>query len=142
MPSGTLTCGKRVIHLHTILTALQHASAKMGTETMTPKLITEIDLLDSCRHTRYFKFLLPYAHKDGYRQVTSYNAFFNSDREKNYRIEENDPTRTRTHVYHQQDDTPVGPNKVPGLQVIDVLDIFDFYKLIGFDYKQRIWLTR
>lgn len=128
-----------MIHAHFMLTKLQHINSRVEQKkTMQPKIITEISLPDS-NHTRYFRFLLPPAYKDGYRQVVSYNAFFNGERRKNYRLS---PRGAETHLYHQQDDIRQFVELIPDVPIIDVLDIFDFYKLIGYDYKMREWRPR
>lgn len=114
-----------------------HATAPMKTKGITyPKVITEIDRTHGDKHLRYFKLQLPIALGEGYRQVTSWNAFFNGEREKNYK---RDAMGRDLMLYHGREDDPTQYTPTPGVPVIDVLDMWDFYRMIGYDWKKREW---
>lgn len=114
-----------------------HANAKLSDKKgiTYPKLITEIDLLKQCKHMRYFKLPLPIALGEGYRQVTSWNAFFHGDREKNIRFN-GSGQRWLTYIgreFSEDNMTEVAAS------LIDVLDMWDLYRMIGYDWKNREW---
>jgi hypothetical protein len=101
------------------------------------RIITEIDLSNGCKHTRYFRFPLDGGKEFCYRSRTSYNAFFNGMKKRNY-------TKPRHYLYAGKDEEEFEINKrmrlIENPEFIDVSSIWEFYKLIGFDYKNNKWI--
>lgn len=99
-----------------------------------PKLVTVIEL-PSCRHIAYVSFVLPRITEDGgYRDATSFNAFFHSSRH---------PNRTKTRLFYVEDDEEVPGwkrNSIEKTGCTAVRDIWAFYKHIGYDYKRQKFL--
>ena len=74
--------------------------------------------------TRQFKLLLPSKEGPGYIHNVAFETFFDPDRRKNIGPQ---------HVY------VVTASPLPDVPVIELIDMWDFYKVIGYDHKQRTW---
>lgn len=112
------------------------------------KVFTEIDMRSGCKHLRYIRFHLDDNKNFCYRSRTSINAFAHSMKQRNYYPN----VKNAELLYHlQQWDDLVASNellkkalggketffdKVP---VIDVKNIWEFYELVGYDYKKQKW---
>ena len=95
---------------------------------MTKFRVTEIEL-PSCEHLRYIWFTLPSCvDKGGYVAVTSYNSYFcGYKRRRNH-----GPGR----MYVAREEWEID-YYFPDVPIVEVDTIWDFYKLIGFDYKRN-----
>ena len=97
---------------------------------------TEIDRKNSCKHVAIHLF-----EADGYRDLTSYNAFFNSLKRRNW-----SPSRLFVGKTKDEYDLDISSIKASfaklGLTVAVVPEIkhesiWDFYKYIGYDFKKK-----
>jgi len=102
-------------------------------------IIKEIDLVDDCRHKRYFRLSLT-----GTRAITSLNYFFWGTKRRNYK-----PSYVKgTHLYYCQREHEFNEDqerhKKQNLhwkgELIEVDSIWAFYKAIGYDYKKQKWV--
>ena len=75
---------------------------------------------------RQFRLMLPQREGVGYTQNVTFDTFFDPER---YRA------ISRKHVYTVQD-TSLDPQRV---LMIEVIDMWDFYRLIGFNHKLHSW---
>lgn len=75
---------------------------------------------------RQFRLSLPQREGHGYTQNVAFDTFFDTDRHRSI---------SPTHIYTVQD-TELDPQLVP---TIDLIDMWDFYRLIGFDHKNKCW---
>lgn len=94
---------------------------------------------------RRWRLHLPSVSEPGfYRQVTSFNAFFNSVRQRNWKnairrgVGTPDGDWTLYGATHESEYNMTGLPDVD-LPIVDVHSIWDFYKIIGYDYKKRAW---
>lgn len=100
------------------------------------RIVTEIDLLDGCKHTRYFRFPLDADKEFCYRSRVSANAFFFGGKKRNY-------TKPKHFLYIEktEEEFECGANmriiKTP--EFIELSSIWEFYKLIGYNYKTKKW---
>ena len=111
-------------------------------------IVTEIFLKEGCRHGRYFRVPIDgkgcYVDDCGntfdYRSRGSVNSFFFGVKKRNQKKKER--------LYHACDEdehiTTLAITKKlsnhPMPSYIDVDSVWDFYKLINYDYKARKWL--
>lgn len=105
-------------------------------------IVTEIFLKDGFKHGRVFRF--PSDPKSGkvdstgntfdYRARVSTNCFFFSTNKRNYKRDEV--------LYHSawEEEHKLLRFSTHTIDYIDVDSIWDFYKLIGYDYKTKKYL--
>ena len=99
------------------------------------KLITvnQIDLKDNCKHVVIHQFPLPEFNDDGfYRTVTSYSAFFESRKRRNW---------SENYLY-VAGDTFIEPSEYEvkrnaTLPVIQHSNLINFFGYIGYDRKKK-----
>lgn len=94
---------------------------------------SEIDLKDGCKHLRYIRFPLD----DGkypicYRSRVSYNSFAHGMKGRNYCPNQKN-AKLLYHCDHEEMKTWMDPN----VAIIDVQNLWEFYKLIGYNYKTK-----
>jgi hypothetical protein len=109
--------------------------------------VTEIDMKDEYKHVRHIRFPLD----DGkwpicYRSRTSYNAFANSTKERCYKPNKKN-AETLFHCQREADfqishdcwksSLEKYDKEYKDPEFIDVDNIWEFYKLIGYDYKKK-----
>lgn len=110
-------------------------------------IVTEIDLLNGCKHLRIFKFPLDPSGSFDYKSRTAINAFAHSVKGRNYKPNKKDGT----HLYHFQDQQDwdiaknclmksLGHDPRDSIPVTECKSIFEFYKIIGFDNKTKKWI--
>lgn len=116
-------------------------------------IVKEVFLKEGCRHGRVFRVPIDgvgsYTSAEGYRfdyrGRGSINAFFHSLKKRNYKKDEV--------LYHseREDEHIIGQDiwrethrkhNMPHTEItyIDVDSIWDFYTLIGYDYKKKKYL--
>jgi len=105
-------------------------------------IVTEVLLKEGHRHNRVFRF--PVDPKGGktdtlgnpfdYRARVSTNCFFFSTNKRNYKRDEV--------LYHSawEEDHKLLRFSTHAIDYIDVDSIWDFYTLIGYDYKKKKYL--
>lgn len=99
-------------------------------------LVSEIEL-PSCEHLRYIWFTLPdVIVEGGYVATISYDAFFHGVRGRNWRPSRYHPKRDRLYVAHRPDEI-YDHTVTPGVPHEEVATLWDFYTLIGYDYKKK-----
>jgi hypothetical protein len=98
-------------------------------------LVTEIGL-PSCEHIRYIWFTLPdvVGEKGGYVATISYDYFFHGIKGRNWR-----PSRKHARrLYIGRLPDEIFDNTITdGVPQVEVPTVWDFYKLIGYDYKKK-----
>ena len=105
-------------------------------------IVTEVLLADGHKHARHFR--LPIDPKGGefnYRSRTSINCFFYGKKRRNYKGIEilyhvADEHEHKSSLKITQQSLPHWPTPF----YIDVDSIWDFYKIIKYDYKTKKWL--
>lgn len=97
--------------------------------------VTETTFRPDADDKRYYVFRLPDVGEPGfYRQVVSYNAFFNSVSCRNW-------TNRRLFVARRPGgDWAAKYDEVPDDAIV-CADIWDFYERIGFDYRRKRYRT-
>ncbi len=111
-------------------------------------IVTEVMLQEGCKHGRYFRvpvdakgcYVSAAGHPFDYRGRGSINSFFFGTNRRNYKKKERlyhacDESEHLASLKITQEFLPDTPNPV----YIDVDSVWDFYKLIGYDYKKRKW---
>lgn len=94
----------------------------------------KVDLTDSCNHLEYIRFPLDL----DYRSVASYNSFANGIKKRNYGIDRRNPKFLWTcGDEHERQSSKL---LFPEIPIVDVENIWEFYELIGFDYKTNKWI--
>jgi hypothetical protein len=96
-------------------------------------IATEVDMTDGCKHLRYIRFPLD----DGktpicYRSRVSYNAFAYSVKGRNY-----NPNFKNARILWACDHEDQKTWMDSDIPIIDVKNVWEFYKLIGYDYKTK-----
>ena len=109
--------------------------------------VTEIDRSNS-KHNRYIRFDLDDSKDFCYRSRVSYSAFFHSY--KRMRNHTNKFLYISKQVYEFQIDVdtwdymmkknPNLPDIYSSVPVVTVKNLWEFYKLIGYDYKTKKWI--
>lgn len=115
-------------------------------------LVTEIEL-PSCNHLRYIWFTLPdIMEKGGYVAIVSFDSFFHGyskrrgEHGRNWKLKEGRKPRIITRASYQTLYVAHRPDEVFGLTIstdaphVEVATLWDFYKLIGYDYKKQRWI--
>jgi hypothetical protein len=100
-------------------------------------VFTEIDLKDGCKHKRYIRFPLDSGKDFDYRARMSYCYFASGLKKRNWRPSHKKPEI----VYsgHREDEWKVSYAPHNMAPVVDVGSIWEFYDLIGYNYKQQRW---
>jgi len=80
--------------------------------------------------TRYFRLDLPPPKGPGYTQNVAYDTFFDEECGRQKYL-------GPVYAYNAYPVAHFKPET--GIAVVDVLDMWDFYRLIGYDHKQRVW---
>lgn len=98
---------------------------------------SEVDLRNGGKHLRYIRFPLD----DGkypicYRSRVSYNAFAYSVKGRCYKPNKKN-AEFLYHCDHEEEKTWMDES-VP---IIDVENVWEFYKLIGYDYKKKKYMA-
>jgi hypothetical protein len=87
---------------------------------------------------RRWRLHLPRAfEKNGYRQVTSFNAFFNGMNRYNWKNPKGKYVLYTAHLEAEYHHFWLHPAMPKDQTPVDVFSIWDFYKAIGFDYKSK-----
>lgn len=98
--------------------------------------IMELDL-QTHKPVRFFQIDLPAPLYEGYKQVVSWNAFFHGTRRKN----RNDKFLYTSYSYEEwpyyEGVFYDSQRKIP---IIEVDNVWEFYKMIGYDYKTKKYL--
>ena len=105
-------------------------------------IVTEVFLKDGCKHGRVFRLPIdPTGRPFNYRVRVSTNSFFFSTNKRNYKKDEL--------LYHSEaeDEHKICLNITqkslpnwPTPNYIDIDSIWEFYKLVGYDYKKKKWI--
>jgi hypothetical protein len=109
-------------------------------------IVTEVFLKEGCRHGRVFRLPIdPIGTTFHYRARGSINSFFHINKKRNYKKDEvlyhsagevehiiGQDIWRETHRKHNMPHTEI--------TYIDVDSIWDFYTLIGYDYKKKKYL--
>jgi hypothetical protein len=112
------------------------------------RVVTEIDLQAGYKHRRYIKFDLDDGKGFCYRSRMTHNAFFH-----NYKTKRN---QTDQYLYHAKSEAEHQmtidvwaesmaentnlPDIYSSVPVVTVKNVWEFYKLIGYDYKTKKWI--
>lgn len=110
--------------------------------------VVEIDRYNLFKHNRYIRFDLDDGKDFCYRSRVSYNAFFNNYKGKK-RNRSGKYIYSSKHLEEFQIDLnvwtkmmkehPSLPDIHSSIPVVNVKNIWEFYKLIGYDYKTKKW---
>ena len=97
-------------------------------------VVTEIDL-DTYKHLRYLKFPLDGAKNFCYRARVIYSSFAHS---RHSRCQK----RNELLYYSNHETDRVGFNSMDiRIPVVELENLWDFYKYIGYDYKKKKWIS-
>lgn len=103
-------------------------------------VITELDL-ESGNHKRFICFDLDDGKSFCYRSRTSFGAFFHSPKNRN----KSSKYLYSAHFKDEHDQSIIRlekqlPNFFQDISTTEVKNIWEFYKLIGYNYKNQKWL--
>ena len=100
-------------------------------------VFTEIDLKDGCKHKRYIRFPLDSGKDFDYRARMSYTYFASGLKKRNWRPNSKNPHT----VYsgNREDEWNMVVGRYATAPMVDVGSIWEFYDLIGYNYKQQRW---
>lgn len=111
------------------------------------KLVTEIDIENEFKHSRYIRFPVDGSKEFDYKARGSFDAFFHSMKQRNYAPSVKNPKL----IYHVQswEEKVISSNILKNLfeetgldllgttPLIECDDLWEFYSLIGYDRKTK-----
>jgi len=112
------------------------------------QVATELDINKCSNHIRYIQIDIDGGKSFCYRGRVSFNAFAHGSKHRNYNAKKG------FHYYFQSLDTfliyhnstrnffnnVLGKEYCQDIPILTVSSLWEFYKLVGYDYKKKKWL--